>query len=401
MKKKVWILALCIVAALVLMTACGGGSGSGDSDTPATPPAVDETTTPEATDEPAPADETATEAATDDAAASSEITVADLAGKDLVLGISTGSSGTSWRDIMIADMETVANEYKDAGVIKDFKIVNNTTNGDANEQQQIVRNFIDDPAVNIIMINPNDQSALDGVIAEAQTAGKLVVVYDAPVSAPKTLQVTLDHYAWALKNAEFVCSNLEKGNMIDVFGLDGHPANNLREQAFDDTLAKYPDIKVVGRQSGGWDQTQAKEVAAQFLGSGQQIDGVLTQDGMAYGCLTAFQDVDKLPKVMFGDPGTAFFKEWKKLRDEKADFKACAQANPPGIGATAMRLALNLAQGKTFKADVLDGTIYYYVVQKFYTDENFDEAWEVLKDKPDDYLLSEYISQEDADALFQ
>jgi ribose transport system substrate-binding protein len=255
--------------------------------------------------------------------------------------------------------------------------------------------------VNIIMVNPNDQSALDGVIAEAQAAGKLVVAYDAPVSAPATFQVTLDHYSFGLKNAQFVCENLQSGNMIDVFGLDGHPANNLREQAFDDVLKDYPDINVVGRQTGGWDQTQAKEVAAQFLASGQEIDGVLTQDGMAYGCLTAFQDVDKLPKVMFGDPGTAFFKEWDKLRADGADFKACAQANPPGIGATAMRLIVGLAQSKTFKPDTLDGSIYYYVVQKFYTDENFDEAWEILKDQPDDYLLSEYLSQEEADALFQ
>jgi ribose transport system substrate-binding protein len=387
--------------ALVSMAGCSGGGDQ--SEAPAEDAATEEAApAEEPAEEPAaePAEEPAEEPAAEPVAAA-DLIVPDLAGKDLVLGISTGSSGTSWRDIMIADMETVANEYKSAGTIKDFKIVNNTTNGDANEQQQIVRNFIDDPEVNVIMINPNDQSALDGVIAEAQAAGKLVVVYDAPVSAADTLQVTLDHYTWGKKNAEFVCSNLGTGNLIDVYGLDGHPANNLREQAFDDVLKDYPDIKVVGRQTGGWDQTQAKEVAAQFLASGQEIDGVLTQDGMAYGCLTAFMDVDKLPKVMFGDPGTAFFKEWKKLRDEKADFKACAQANPPGIGATAMRLAVGLAQGKTFKPDVLDGAIYYYVVQKFYTDENFDEAWELLKDQPDDFLLSEYLSQEDADALFQ
>ena len=69
---------------------------------------------------------------------------------DLVVGFSTGSSGTSWRDQMIDDFTIVAEEYKEAGRIKDYKIVNNTTNGDATEQANIIRDFTSDPEVNII-----------------------------------------------------------------------------------------------------------------------------------------------------------------------------------------------------------------------------------------------------------
>ncbi len=320
---------------------------------------------------------------------------------DIVVGISTGSSGTSWRDEMIDDLTTVGEEYKASGVIKDYKLVNNTTNGDANEQVSIIRNFIDDPEVNVILINPNDNTALTEVIAEAQAAGKLVVLFDATAEAPGTLQVTLDHYAWNTKNVEYIAETLQSGNVIQISGLDGHPANNDRLEATDDVLANYPDITLLQTTSGGWDQTQAKEVTAQILASGAQVDGVITQDGMGYGCLSAFQDAGQLPKVMFGDPGTAFFKAWKELRDEGADFKACAQPNPPGIGGTAFRLAMNLAQGKQFQDGVLDGNIYYYVVNSFYTDDNFDEAWAQLEDKDDDYLLDEVMTQADADALFQ
>ena len=104
---------------------------------------------------------------------------------------------------------------------------------------------------------------------------------------------------------------------------------------------------------------------------------------------------------MFGDPGTAFFKEWKKLRDKKADFKACAQPNPPGIGGTGFRMALNLYNGRQFKAGVLSGNTYFYKVGMFITDKNFDEGWALLKDKPDDYLLSEVMPQDKTDALFK
>ena len=227
-----------------------------------------------------------------------------------VVGISTGSSGTSWRNIMIDALNSVGTEYKSAGKIKDFKLVNNVTNGDATEQANIIRDFISQ-GVNIIMVNPNSPDALNGVIKEAQDAGILVVSFDATVTAPKVLNVTLDHYAWNQKNVEWIASTLKSGNVIQIYGLDGHPANNARIQATDDVLKKYPGIKMIASTTGYWDQTKAKEVATQILGSGKRVDGVITQDGEAFGVLSAFQDVNKLPKVMFGDPGTAFFKEWK------------------------------------------------------------------------------------------
>jgi len=317
-----------------------------------------------------------------------------------VVGISTGSSGTSWRTIMINSLEQVGNEYKAAGKIADYKIVNNVVNGDATEQANIIRDFIAQ-GVDIILVNPNSPTALNGVIKEAQEEGILVVAFDATVTAPDVVNVTLDHYAWHQKNVEWLCSTLQKGNIIQIYGLEGHPANIDRMKAASDVLKNYPDIKLIASTSGYWDQTKAKEVASQIIASGQQIDGVITQDGMAYGVLSAFLDAGKLPKAMIGDPGTAFFKEWKRLRDEGAEFKACAQPNPPGIGGTAFRIALQLYNGKKFKPGVLKDNTYFYKVSMFITDENFEEGWELLKDKPDDYLLNEIMSEEEVAALFE
>ena len=87
---------------------------------------------------------------------------------------------------------------------------------------------------------------------------------------------------------------------------------------------------------------------------------------------------------MFGDPGTAFYKEWKKLRDEGAEFTACSRPNPPGIMATGVALAVRQAEGKTIKADAVtaqDGyQIYYYQVGSFFDESNFDETYEIVKD---------------------
>lgn len=315
------------------------------------------------------------------------------------VGISTGSSGTSFRNIMVDSLNQVGKEYKAAGIIASYKIVNNVNNGDATEQANIIRNFISEK-VDIILLDPNSPDALNGVIKEAQNAGIQVLSFDATVTAPNVTNVTLDHYAWNQKNVEFVAKTLKKGNVIQVYGIDGHPANNLRIKATVDVLKDYPAIKMIASTSGGWDQTKAKEVTTQIIGSGKQIDGVITQDSMGYGVLSAFLDAGKLPKVMIGDPGTAFFKEWKKLRDAGANFKACAQPNPPGIGGTGFRIALSIYNGKTFKAGVVKDNTYFYKVTAFYTDANFNEGWNLLKNKPDDYLLSEIMPQAKVNQLF-
>lgn len=106
----------------------------------------------------------------------------DHAGSDLVVGFSTGAAGTTLRQEGIDDFTKVAEEYKAEGRIKDYKIVNNTTNWDANEQANIIRDFINDDEINVIVVNPNSPTDLNGVLAEAVAAGKTVA---SAVSAPQ------------------------------------------------------------------------------------------------------------------------------------------------------------------------------------------------------------------------
>ena len=45
--------------------------------------------------------------------------------------------------------------------------------------------------------------------------------------------------------------------------------------------------------------------------------------------------------------------------------------------------------------------VYYYTNTMLITDDNFDQGWQLLKDKPDNYLLNNVMSQSAVDALFQ
>ncbi|MCI8292545.1 MAG: substrate-binding domain-containing protein [Hespellia sp.] len=372
MKKRLLGSILAFVLAFGLLTGCGGQSGdSGSKDSGK------------------------------DAGAETE---AQPDGDLPVVGISTGSSGTVFRDEMTQALVEVGDEYKADGRIADYKIVDNATNGDATEQANIIRDFISD-GVDIILLNPNSSDALNGVIKEAQDAGILVLSYDGTCTAEDVITVQVSPYQWNYDLVTYITDNVSSGTAIDIYGLDGHPGNIQRLQARDDVLENYPDINIVAETSGGWDETVAKEATAQILASGVKPDIVFTQDSCAYGVLSALMEQDVLPKAMVGEPSVAYFKLWKQLRDENADFISCAEPNPPGISGTGFRVAENLYEGKEFKDDALqmvnDANTFYYEVSGFYTDENFDEAWELLKDQPDDYMLTEYISEEDLQGYFK
>lgn len=324
---------------------------------------------------------------------------------DLVVGFSTGAAGTTFRQEGIDDFTKIAEEYKAAGRIKDYKIVNNTTNWDANEQANIIRDFINDDSINVIVVNPNSPTDLNGVLAEAVAAGKTVVAADCEVDVDGVYCVSIDHYAWGERVASYICEALGgKGNVIQVYGGEGHPANNERIRATADVLAKYPNIKLISSTSGGWDNQTAKDVTSQLLGSGQQIDGVITQDSMGYGCLSAFTDLGKEPKVAFVECGTANAKLYQELLDKGSTMKMCSQPNPPSIVASGLRVAVNLAEGKQPADNALGGLYgraFIYDIKSWFTDQNFQEMKKLVEGKGDDYLLTEYWSEDEVQSFFK
>lgn len=389
---KKWLSVLvCIALVCTIFAGCSGGGSEASPEAPAESSEA--------------ASESSSEAPAESSEASEEPSESAAASGDApVVGISTGSSGTTFRDTMTQALVEVGDEYKAAGRIADYKIVDNATNGDATEQANIIRDFISQ-GVDIILLNPNSSDALNGVIAEAQAADILVLSYDGTCTAEDVLTVQVSPYDWNQALVSYVAEQMPEGTAIDIYGLDGHPGNIQRLQARDDVLADYPGIELLTETSGGWDQTVAKEAAAQIIASGMIPDIVFTQDSMAYGVLSAFMDQGQLPKIMVGEPGTAYFKLWKELRDQGADFKSCAMPNPPGISGTGFRIAVNLFEGKEFKDGVIvdanDADTFFYEVKGFYTDDNFDEGWAMLEDKPDDYMMTEYISEEDLQQYFK
>ena len=84
--------------------------------------------------------------------------------------------------------------------------------------------------------------------------------------------------------------------------------------------------------------------------------------------------------------------------------KMCSQPNPASIVASGLRMAVNLAEGKE-PADGglggLYGRCFIYDVQAWFTEDTFQDMKALVENEGDDYLLTEYWTEDEAQAFFK
>jgi ribose transport system substrate-binding protein len=319
------------------------------------------------------------------------------------IGVSNGFISSEWRTQMLQNMEDVAAEYSEQGINIDLVI--ESANVDVQGQIQQIQNLIN-RGVDAIIINPNDQNALNLALEEAVDEGIVVISVDQEISAQGAYNVAINQKDWAAESARWLAETLGgEGDIILIEGFVGHPANEARMEGVEEVLAEYPGINVVGRESGGWDQATAQQVTSDLFASIPNIDAVWTQDGMAQGVWTAINTAnpDNFP-IGTGEAIAGYLKLWNSINEAQPDFQSYAVMNPPGQGASGMRVAVELLQGGMIDESVLAGpfgnTIYVPIPGRVNAD-NFAEMLEMNVDQPDTYVLDGIISQKDAAGYMQ
>jgi ribose transport system substrate-binding protein len=298
-------------------------------------------------------------------------------------------------------MEEVAASYADQGI--NIELVVESANVDVQGQIQQIQNLVN-RGVDAIIINPNDQAALNLALEDAVAQGIVVVAVDQEISAQGVYNVAINQKEWAMESARWLAETLGgEGKIILIEGFVGHPANEARMEGVEEVLAEYPNIEVVGRESGSWDQATAQQVTSDLFASIPEIDAVWTQDGMAQGVWTAIRTANPDPfPIGTGEGHAGFLKLWQEIKAEHPDFQSFAVCNPPGQGADGLRIAVELLQGKQVDESKLAGpfgnTLYMPIPCRV-SAENFEEMYEMYKDRPNTYVLDGIITQEEAAAF--
>ena len=90
-----------------------------------------------------------------------------------------------------------------------------------------------------------------------------------------------------------------KGNVIVIEGVAESSNYEFRLGGFMEALKKYPDIKIVGKQSGAWIRMPAMTAAVDLLQANPKIDGIYAMnDEMGMGVLAALRSAGREKDVV-------------------------------------------------------------------------------------------------------
>jgi ribose transport system substrate-binding protein len=254
-----------------------------------------------------------------------------------VLGVSNTLVGNGWREEMICAVKAQAAA---SGAVS--KVIVADRNGGPAEQAADLRNLISAGA-NAIILNPSSSTALNSVIQQAEARGVKVVAVDQRVTAPQAHNVTNDQVAYGRLGAEWLFKQLHgKGNVVEMRGIAGVPADTDRHTGFMQALKKYPGIKVVKQTFTGWQFAPGGKQMLDILNSGVKVDGVWTS-GIDYTVVNAFKTAGKPYVPIVGADNNQFLKQLLTVKG----LRGAAVTNPATIGGAGAAVAIKLLQGKS------------------------------------------------------
>jgi ribose transport system substrate-binding protein len=293
-----------------------------------------------------------------DAAASAPVAAASDAGASSAGAggkVKIGFSVSTLNNAFFVGLKTgVEKGSKEQG----FDLVQTNANGDAQQQVNDALNLLSQ-GITALVLNPIDSKAIIPAVEKANAMNVPVFTLDRGSDGGKvTSFVASDNVALGQTGAKWIADQLTKrygsakGNVVDLIGLVGTTAATDREKGFSDEIAKYPDIKVVARQEGAFDQEKSLNVMTNILQKFPVVDAVFgANDDNTVGAEKAIDNAgrykplgDKAHIMVIGADGTA--QALSAIRAGKQD--ATISQNPIEMAAK----ALSFIKDYTDKKDV-------------------------------------------------
>ena len=215
---------------------------------------------------------------------------------DMVVGFIQTGSESGWRAANTSSFKETATEK---GITLKFYDSQNKLENQITAFNQ----FIQDPAVNVIILAAIDVVGYDDVLKSAQAAKKLVVLEDRRIDADASLYYTYigsDFNAEGQKVAVAMCDLLKdsaKKNVAEISGAVGASAGIDRAKGFREKMGDCGIVIPEGlSQTGNWGVPESKAVMEAFLKKTKDIQGVFGHnDEEAIGALEAIKEAGLVP----------------------------------------------------------------------------------------------------------
>jgi erythritol transport system substrate-binding protein len=202
-----------------------------------------------------------------------------------------------------AEAETAAARARELG----YDVSVNSHDDDAHKQDQLVDVAIANRAAAIVLDNAGADISV-AAVRKAKAAGVPSFLIDREINARGVAvsQIVSNNYQGASIGAfEFVRLLGEKGTYIELVGRESDTNAAIRTRGFHDVLDKYDTLRMVGRQSANWSQTEAFQKVETMIQGNRNIDGVIAgNDTMAVGAAAALKSAGMDKVIVVGFDGS-------------------------------------------------------------------------------------------------
>ncbi|AZZ41123.1 D-ribose ABC transporter substrate-binding protein [Acidipropionibacterium jensenii] len=278
------------------------------------------------------------------------LAVGGLAGCNRDGGAASGSSADKGTVVLAVSTQTnpffvqLVNGAKAEAKAKGVTLQVQDASDDAATQANQISNAISTGA-KVVVVNPTDSDAVAPSVKALNKAKIPVIAVDRSSSSGTVDSfIASDNVAGGAQAAKELATSMgEKGDVIQLQGTPGTSASRDRGKGFTQEIAKYPNIKVVAKQTANFDRSKALDVTTNLVQAHQGVTGLFAEnDEMALGAISALGSKAGKSVKVIGFDGTA-----DGLKAVAAGTMGASIAQQPALlGKTAVDQAADLLAGK-------------------------------------------------------
>lgn len=212
--------------------------------------------------------------------------------------------------------------------------------------------------VGALIIDPVSTQSATSAVTQANSAKIPVLGFDRRPGGGKLASfIGYDAIKAGRNAADALASSLHgKGKVVEIQGILGTSVAQDRSKGFEQEIAKYPGIKVIAKQSAGFDRSTALDVMTNILQAHSDIQGVYAaNDEMAMGVLAALTSRSLTGKVrLVGNDGIS--DSLRAIAD--GQMYATNAESPYALGQKVAALTGNVLGGRSVDTNqVLEGRL--------------------------------------------
>jgi ribose transport system substrate-binding protein len=200
--------------------------------------------------------------------------------KPIVVGVSDGYGGNTWRKTALAELK---DELSKCSNVK--RVIYSNANGDQQKSNADINSMIAQ-GVNVLIVLPDFGAVQVPAMRAAMKAGASVVAYSAVVQGTPgrdfVANVVQDSKRIGELWADWLGANVKKGGVVFMGGTAGAAVSQDFLNGLKDGLKRYPDLKLLSDTfvATNWNPADAQKATAGLIAKYQKVDAIVTDYGV-------------------------------------------------------------------------------------------------------------------------